>query len=162
MGLCYGSRLHAEELSDEIAPPFLALPSFTFRWQHRPGGAAPGGARGVLCAAASGSQASFGINHMRTRKFMCLGRCAELPGTDVDAIFHLALGPPGVAGCTLILADYAEDARHPPTDEGFALRWVEASSIPGRGFPYFACSPEGFSGPLAPARFRFSLRPALS
>lgn len=171
-GLCYGHRLHAEPLADEAAAPFLALPSFQFWFEPRPGGRPPRGLRGVLLAAPVGcaapNPALFGLDHLRRNKFMCAGTCTAFPGTEVDTIFHLGVTPATTgASVTLTLADYTESTAHPPVDEGFALRWVQ----PGEGahvhrsWPYFACTPEGFlcdsrSGVPGPSHFRFWLREA--
>jgi hypothetical protein len=162
LGLCHGRRLHAEELHDEAAPPFLALSKFQFRWSSRAGASPPGGLRGVLCDAECSNQRAFGLSHLRTRKFMCVGHCAEFPGTDVDTIHHLGVGGVDRGSVTLILADYTASVLDPPVDMGFALRWVEVEAasavVPGRTFPHFVCAPQGFLPPLEPARFRFVLR----
>jgi len=160
LGLAFGHRLHAEEIADASAPSFLALESFQFRWTPRTGAALPGGVRGAL-SDARGHLLAYGLCHLRSRKFMCLGRCAAWPGTDVDAIHHLCSSAAGAEGVTLTLADYAGEGEL-PSDAGFALRWVcqpKNRGIVDREFAYFACSPEGYTGDLSPARFRFVLRP---
>lgn len=164
-GLCFGHRLHAEALRDDVAPPLLALPSFQFWFRSRPGRAPPGGLRGVLLAAPAGRDdlavALFGLHHLRRRKFVAAGRCAAFPGSDVDAIFHLGLAVSSdeARTVTLVLADYADGSGRPPVEEGYAFRWVEAGAG-GRAFPCFAAAPEGAPSAVPPARFRLWLRAA--
>jgi hypothetical protein len=162
--LCYGHRLHAEALSDATAAPFLALPSFQWAFQRRRGGCPPRGLRGALCSLAGPGHALFGLDHVRTRKFIAAGVCASFPGTDSDGIFHLGVRPTrDDAAVTLTLADYTDSADDAPVHPGFALRWAEpgGAAHAGRDWPYFACTPEGVrraapgEPPLGASRFRF-------
>ena len=118
--------LHAEALADAAAAPFLALPSFQFVFHRRAGGCPPRGLRGVLRSLGGRSHAAFGVDHLRSRKFMAAGVCASFPGTDADGVFHLGVRPSADgASVTLTLADYTRRADDAPVHPGFALRWAE-------------------------------------
>ena len=166
-GLCYGHRLHAEALADAAAAPFLALPSFQFAFRSRAGGCPPRGLRGVLQSLGGRSHAAFGVDHLRSRKFMAAGVCASFPGTDADGVFHLGVRPAADgASVTLTLADYTRCADDVPVHPGFALRWAEpgGAAHADRGWPYFACTPEGVRAGherLGASRFRFWWRDAI-